>query len=400
MLFNLTSVFTKNYDALMDPAKRIAVNEGGTYSSKTYSILQLLVDLNLHRTKPLITSVVSESLPHLKLGCIRDFKAIVGDDFRTDQWNASEQMYLFNRSVVMEFFSADQPGKASGPRRDILYVNEVNHVPKPVVDQLDMRTHRFVFVDFNPTHEFWVHELRKRPEVAWIHSTYLDAVHVLPPGMREKIEAKRLTDPNWWNIYGLGLAGNVEGLVHPSFSQCDELPPGEPFYGMDFGYTNDPTTLVKNVVGEPTKELINGKEVMIGNLYSDELIYRTGLNNQQICEEMRAQGVKDGYDEIFADAAEPKSIDEIHLQGFNIKPAPKGPDSIVQGIQKVNQYRQHWTKRSLNGIKEQRNYRYVQDKDGKYTNKPSDSWNHAMDARRYGVVGKLTDTGTPGMFVL
>ena len=115
---------------------------------------------------------------------------------------------------------------------------------------------------------------------------------------------------------------------------------------------------------------------------------------------MKSLGVREGYDEIFADAAEPKSIDEIHLQGFNVKPAPKGPDSIVQGIQKINQYKQHWTKRSINSIKEQRNYRYIQDKDGKYTNKPIDNWNHAMDARRYGLIGKMNEPGTPGIYVI
>lgn len=388
MIFNLTTVFTHNQDALFNPEKRIAINEGGTSSSKTYSILQLLVDICQHRTRPLICSVVSESLPHLKLGCIRDFKQIMGEDFNIQRWNATENIYNFNSNVILEFFSADQPGKARGPRRDILFVNEANNVPKSIFDELDMRTHRFVFIDFNPVYEFWAHELKGKPEVEWIHSTYLDAMHVLRKSDVEKIEAKKDRDPNWWNVYGLGLIGNVEGLVHPLLlTDIDELPDGNPFYGLDFGYTNDPTTLIKSV--------IVGDEI-----FSDELIYQTGLNNQQIANQMKSLGVREGYDEIFADAAEPKSIDEIHLQGFNVKPAPKGPDSIAQGIQKINQYKQHWTKRSINSIKEQRNYRYIQDKDGKYTNKPIDNWNHAMDARRYGLIGKMNEPGTPGIYVI
>jgi phage terminase large subunit len=379
MVFSLTNIFFQIWEAVKNPAIRIIVNEGGTSSSKTYSSLQILTDICNHRTKPLIVSTVSESLPHLKLGCIRDFQNIAGDDFDAKKWNATEHSYAFSRNVVMEFFSADQPGKASGPRRDILYCNEVNNIPKAVFDQLDMRTRRLVMVDFNPVCEFWIHALKGRPEVAWIHSTYLDARHVLPQSIIDKIEAKRELDPNWWNVYGLGLIGNVEGLVHPVFTQ-DDMPEGKgiEFYGLDFGYTNDPTCLVKCVLIEK-------------DLFCDELIYETGLTNQDIAKRFETLGIKKHHAEIFADGSEPKSIEEIYRSGYNIKAAPKGPDSVIQGIQKINQYRQHWTKRSLSAIKEMRNYRYITDKDGKLTNKPRDDFNHAMDGRRYAVVGKIAN---------
>lgn len=393
MIFSLTSIFFQNLDAISDRDIRIAVNEGGTSSSKTYSALQVLIDISIHRTKPLLTSVVSESMPHLKRGAMRDFMILMGDRFDPNLWNASEHIYTFG-AAQMEFFSADIPGKVRGPRRDILYLNEANNIPKPTYDELSIRTRRFEILDHNPVSEYWAHELKGKPHVRWIHSTYLDAKHVLPAEVVQKIEAKRETDPNWWNVYGLGLVGNVEGLVHPLFQQVECLPDiGEPFYGLDFGYTNDPTTLVKNVI-EP------GRDGGPSTLYSDELIYETGLTNQAIAAKMESLGVRKGYDEIFADAAEPKSIDEISAFDFNIKPAPKGPDSIRNGIQVVNTYKQVWTKRSLNGIKEQRNYRYIQDKNGKYTNKPIDCYNHLMDARRYAMVGKLSQPGLPGAFTL
>ena len=191
MEFNLTNVALRNDAAFFNPQKRIAINEGGTSSSKTFSIIQILT-LYCQRqpvNKSLIVSVVSESLPHLRKSALRDWFKIMGNDFDRNKWNATELIYNFSPVVVLEFFSADQPGKASGPRRDILFVNEVNNVPKPIYDQLDMRTRRFVFVDFNPVAEFWAHELRNRPEVEWIHSTYLDAKQFLDKNIVDKIEA-------------------------------------------------------------------------------------------------------------------------------------------------------------------------------------------------------------------
>lgn len=375
MILALTPVFFSNLAALKDPDCRIAVNEGGTSSSKTYSILQLLINLCNQRTKPLLVSVVSESMPHIKRGVERDFFALLGDSFIPACWNASDHIYTFGAAQI-EFFSADIPGKVRGPRRDILYLNEANNIQKSAYDELSIRTRRFEFIDHNPVAEYWAHELQKEPYVKWIHSTYKDALNVLPKEVIAKIEAKRLSDPNWWNVYGLGKVGNVEGLVHPRFTQCDSLPQGvsEPFYGLDFGYTNDPTVLTKHIIYR-------------GTLYSDELIYESGLTNQNIAKKMQDVGVRKNYDEIFADAAEPKSIAEIQEFGFNVQAAPKGEDSIRNGIQAVNQYEQVWTKRSLNAIKEQRNYQYIKDSNGKFTNKPIGIYDHAMAARRYAVVG-------------
>ncbi|MBA7588211.1 hypothetical protein ES708_30263 [subsurface metagenome] len=249
---------------------------------------------------------------------------------------------------------------------------------------LDIRTAKFTFVDWNPVSEFWAHQnWIGQDENAYIHSTYLDALDVLPRGKVADIESNKDKDPNWWNIYGLGKLGKVEGLVYSVFEQVDLIPAdGQVFYGLDFGYTNDPTVLVKC--------LIRGEE-----LYSQELIYETGLTNDMIARRMDELGIQRNSDEIFADSAEPKSIEEIHRHGseegkpnFNIKPAPKGPGSVEYGHQKVRQYKQFWTKDSVSCIKEQRNYRYIQDKNGKLTDKTTHAFSHGMDARRYGIMGK------------
>lgn len=372
-------MYERNAEAWLNRKNGIrrAFNEGGTSSSKTYSILQLLILINSYAKRPLLTSIVSESLPHLKRGCIRDFKAILGESFDERYYNKSEQVYRLGKSII-EFFPADEPSKMRGGRRDILFINEANNIAYDAYRELDVRTRLFTFLDWNPVSEFWAHEqgLIDAPENEYIHSTYLDARHVLPPEVIVNIESNRDKDPNWWNVYGLGLIGKVEGLVYPNFKQVKELPAGDSHYWLDFGFATDVTAF--------------GKSVIIGdNLYSQELIYETGLTNQDIAHRMAELGVRKGSDEIFADSAEPKSIEEIYRMGYNIKPAVKGPGSVEYGHQLVRQYNQFWTEDSLNCIKEQRNFRYIADKNGKLTDKTTHAWSHGMDGRRYGVMGKL-----------
>ena len=352
------------------------MNEGGTSSSKTYSILQNLI--LLADGYPLLASIVSESMPHLKRGCIRDFLVLLGENYEEERWNRTDLIYRFDKGTL-EFFSADQPAKLRGGRRDILFINECNNISYDSYRELDIRTRRFTFLDWNPVSEFWAHgnDLVNKPENAYIHSTYQDAAWVLPLEVIKNIESNKDSDPNWWNVYGLGRLGKVTGLVYPYFYQIESMPErGQDFYGLDFGYSNDPTSLIYcKILGE--------------ELYCDELIYETGLTNQAIAQRMQELELRKNHAEIFADSAEPKSIDEIHAFGWNIKPCPKGADSVEYGHQKLKQYKQFWTKRSLNGIKEQRNFRYVLDKDGKLTEKTTHQFSHAMDARRYGLIGYL-----------
>ena len=316
-------------------------------------------------------------MPHLKRGCIRDFKNILGDEFDDNNYNKTEQQYHLNKGII-EFFGADESDKVRGPRRHILFINEANNVPWETARGLDVRTSKFTFADWNPTSEFWVHEnWIGKPENAYIHSTYLDAQWVLPQEVVTNIESNRDIDPNWWNIYGLGRIGKVTGLVYPFFEQIGKMPEGQEFYGLDFGYSNDPTALVRCV--------IRGNE-----LYSEELIYEAGLTNDAIAHRMNELGIDKRKAEIFADSAEPKSIDEIHKYGYNVKPCFKGADSVEFGHQKIRQFKQFWTKTSLNGIKEQRNFRYIPDKDGKFTDKTTHAFSHIMDARRYAIIANHT----------
>ena len=375
MLYKLTSIYKQNAQALLGGFRR-ALNEGGTSSSKTISILQILILVAQHTKENLLISVVSESLPHLKRGCIRDFQNILGETFDYSKYNKTEHIYDFGKGKI-EFFPADEPSKMRGGRRDILFINECNNVSYDAFKELDIRTRLFTFLDWNPVSEFWAHErgMINDPVNFYIHSTYKDALWVLPDEVVKNIESNK-NDPNWWNIYGLGKLGKIEGLVYPHFEQVNELPQGDYFYGLDFGYSNDPSVLTKNVIIED-------------RLYSQELIYQTGLTNDMISNRMNELGVRQHYDEIFADAAEPKSIEEIYRSGFNIKACPKGADSVEYGHQKVRQYKQYWTKDSTNCIKEQRNFRYIPDKDGKLTDKTTHNFSHGMDSRRYAVIGKL-----------
>ena len=384
MKLKTTIVYEGNAEAYLS-GKRRALNEGGTASSKTWSILQLLILIAQNAKEQLLISIVSESLPHLKRGAIRDFFRILDENpDDSSRYNKTEQKYTFGNGVI-EFFGADESDKVRGPRRDILFLNEANNIPWETARGLDVRTARFTFADWNPVAEFWAHEYWLERDAsgefigtqdnALIRSTYRDALDVVSPEIIKTILRAGEKDPNWANIYLEGRLGKIEGLVYPVFNQVD-LFDGDVFYGLDFGYSNDPTALIKcSIRGDI--------------LYSQELIYETGLTNQDIANKMVELGVKKRYGEIFADAAEPKSIEEIYRYGFNIKPAPKGQGSVEYGHQLIRQYRQSWTKDSINGIKEQRNFRYIPDKNNKLTEKTTHNFSHLMDARRYAVMGKL-----------
>ncbi len=372
----ITTAIYEQIAAAWIAGKRHIWIEGGTAASKTYSALQFLILVTQNTLSPLITSIVSESVPHLKRGCIRDFMNIMGDDFSPARWNKTDSIYTFGKGIL-EFFSADEPSKLRGGRRKLLFINEANNVAYDGYRELDIRTEKLTICDWNPVSEFWYHEnsLGTLPDSKYIHATYLDALSVTPPEVIKNILSNKDSDPNWFNVYGLGRLGKIEGLVYPYFEQIDALPEqGQEFYGLDFGYSNDPSVLVRcRLIGT--------------QLYSKEMFFESGLTNDAIAHKMDEIGVKRNHDEIFADSAEPKSIDEIHKFGFNIKPCPKGADSVEFGHQKLRQYKQFWTKDSLHCIKEQRNFRYIPDKDNKFTDKTNHQYSHGMDARRYAVMG-------------
>lgn len=379
-LFYPTKVFRKIIDAWLDPDIRIIVNEGGTSSSKTFSSLQLLQMLCEKPRKKLV-SVVSESMPHIKKGCIRDIINIQGNSYIEKLHNKTDSIFkIFNSEI--EFYGADAQGKVTGPRRDILFLNEANNIPKSIFDHLEVRTKEKVIIDFNPTHEFWAHtELKGRDDVAWIHSTYRDNTE-LDPRIVQSIERRRGKDENWWRVYGLGLVGTLEGLIFPKFELIDEYPESvdKERIGLDFGFTNHPSVAIRCGITND-------------NLYLDELFYETGLTNPDICNKMEAIGLIRGVDKILADCAEPKSIAEIEKDGWFIEPCVKGKDSVNAGISKVKEFNICLTKHSLNLIKEFRNYSWMKNRiTEKYMQKPIDDYNHGIDGVRYAVYDMTTGT--------
>lgn len=366
MAYQITTALQK----IAKLSKKIRAVQGGTSSSKTVSILLYLIDkAQTDKTKTL-TSVIAESTPHLKRGARRDFINIMKDHnyWKEENWSATDNIYTFETGSQIEFFSADQSDKLRGARRDRCFMNECNNMTLDAFDQLEVRTKEFMFLDWNPTSDFWFYTdiLNKREDVDHIILTYKDN-EGLSEDIVKAIEARK-NRKGWWQVYGLGLLGEVEGKIYKDWNIIDEIPHEARLmrYGLDFGYTNDPTGIV-------AVYYYNGGYIL------DEICYKNGLSNREISETLKnVEGAL-----VIADSAEPKSIDEIRLYGINILPAEKGAGSILQGIQYVQDQKISMTKRSVNLIKEYRNYLWQTDKDGKILNVPEGGYDHILDAVRY-----------------
>lgn len=364
--------------------RRIRAVSGGTSSSKTISILVWLIDYAMTVPNQVIT-VVAESVPHLKLGAIRDFQSIMTAQgyFKSSRWNQSDHIYTFKNSSFIEFISFDKFGKAHGPRRHILFINEANNIPWIIADQLITRTRKVVWLDWNPSEEFWFYTemLGKRDDIDFVGDggNYPPLTYVQNEALKDEpgqitikeIESHR-HNKNWWRVYGEGRLGEIEGRIYTGWKIIDEIPHEARLIvrGLDFGYTNDPTALVDIYY-------YNGGYIL------DEQLYQRGMKNDQIAKFIL--NLNEPNTLVKADSAEPKSIDEIHEYGVNILPAVKGKDSVNFGIQFVQKQKISITKRSVNGIKEYRNYTWMTDKEGKVINVPMDLWNHFLDGVRYGM---------------
>jgi len=366
--------------------KRIRAVAGGTSASKTISILVWLIDYGQTSNNEVMT-VVAESHPHLKLGAIRDFKNImVSQGYWDDNsWNASNSTYTFPDKTILEFISFDKFGKAHGPRRDILFVNECNNLPYNIVDQLITRTKKVIWLDWNPTNEFWFYtEMKdKRDDIDFITLTYLDCLEALDPNIVKEIESHK-PNKGWWQVYGEGRLGELEGKIYKDWAIIDEIPHEARLErrGLDFGYTNDPTAIIDIYKHN------NGYIL-------DEVLCRKGMSNKDIVDILK--NLPDCL--TVADSAEPKSIDEIKSYGINIIGAKKQKkkfagmpqlgtnESYVKwSIGIVQEQRISMTKRSLNLIKAYRNYLWQTDKEGKVLNAPDHYLSDCMDAVRYGIV--------------
>ena len=361
-----TPVFNR---ILKNRKNRIQILQGGTSSSKTYSILQYLYFIGLNSTEKLVISIVAETMPHIKKGALRDFLQIISDRLYLYEYNKTEGTIKIN-NTLFEFFALDQPHKARGARRDILYINECNNVNYELYVQLAMRTKRNIFLDFNPSSRFWAHDLVDKESTSFDVSTYRDNPY-LSQDIIKSIEALKDINPEWWRVYGEGQIGQLEGLIVPDFTLVDEMPDIETDCGLDFGFTNDPSCLL---------EVGMAKE----GVYINELLYERYLTNQDLCAKMRAIGVTPSQ-YIVADSAEPKSIEEIRRQGFNIIKAVKGEDSFKFGVDKLRCQKIFVTKNSPNVIKDLRNAMWDKDRDGNFINKAKKGFLHSIDAIRYGM---------------
>lgn len=361
--------------------KRVRAIQGGSSASKTISILLFLIDLAQQDKIPTLTSIVSESFPHLKRGAIKDFLSIMTthEYFEDERWNKTDSTYTFETGSKIEFFSVDQPGKVRGPRRDRLFINEANNIPYESFEQLEIRTKEFIIMDWNPTNEYWFYTdvcgcgipgcVGTRKDVEHIILTYKDN-EALDPAIVTSLELRK-NRKGWWQVYGLGQLGEVEGKIYRDWKIIDEVPHEAKLVrkALDYGYSNDPSCLVDIYY-------YNGGYIV------DELMYQKELSNKQIADTILA-----GDKALtIADSAEPKSNDEIKSYGVNISPAEKGKDSVLHGIQIVQDARVSVTKRSINVIREYRNYLWITDKDGKILNEPEHMFSHSMDAIRYGIV--------------
>ena len=351
---------------------KVIIHRGGTGSGKTFEIMLFLFWVLCSGIRNKVFTVVSESRPHLDIGTIRIAKMLTNNPLGSIvKYNETKAVFAFPGGNVLEFFSADRIDKALGARRHLLYGNEINSLKLSVWDELARRS-EFIIGDFNPVAQFWLEEwLQYYDNTDVIKSNYMDNPF-LPETERNRIIKRAALDPNFKRIHIDCEYGNYEGLIFTEWQQVDELPAGDVKFGMDFGYTNDPTTLIACV---ETPEAY----------YFDELMYRTGLTNPDIARMFESCKLQKGYDEIFADSAEPKSIDEIRMYGYNVKPAKKGADSVITGITRLKSKPIFITKRSINLIKELRNYSWILGKDGQATNKPIGIFNHAIDAMRYAV---------------
>ena len=377
-----TNVFHKAYNS----ETRITCLQGGTRSSKSYSLAQLFLIKCFEGTGKTYT-ICRKTLPALKGTAYRDFIEILKDlEIYSEEFhNKSELSYRLNDNLI-EFISVDQPQKIRGRKRNYLWLNEANEFTYEDWQQLILRTTEKIYLDYNPSDPYsWIYDkVVVRDDCTFIKSTY-KANPFLDEDTIAEIERLKDLDPEYWKVYGLGEIGSVTTQIFRNFSLVDNMQGKLIGYGLDFGFTNSPTALAE-------------VRLLDDNLYIKELLYETRLTNLDLADRMRGLGV-DGHAEIVGDSAEPKSIEEIYRKGFNIKPSNKGA-GIHLGIDIMRRYKLHITKDSLNAIKEFRSYKWVTDKNGQVLNTPVKVNDHLIDAVRYLCLNKLSVNHSGKYYIL
>jgi phage terminase large subunit len=380
MGFEVTTAVRKML-AMTQPIK---VVQGATSSGKTYGIVPIIIDKCLEKPRTKAT-VVAESIPAVKDGAVQIFKDFMHDEgrWRDEQWLGNPMEYTFRNGSQIQFKSFDSFGKAKAAgKRDILFLNEGNHIHYDIADALMIRSSE-VWIDFNADSEFWAHtEVLKQPFAEFLKLTYLDNEAIPDATLQKMLYRKQLAEAedkagmrgywwNWFQVYGLGEVGSLLGAVFTNWQECSHIPENAEYLGtgLDFGYTNDPTAAVDVFRYD-------------GELYLDEVIYRKGLSNSELAGLLKGK-------KVVADSAEPKSIAEIQSYGVSIKGATKGKDSINYGISVLQEFRLNVTARSTNLKEELRSYTWKTDRNGKSLNEPIDVNNHCLDGVRYLAMDKL-----------
>ena len=382
--------YTKAYFKILDliksnPEENVFVVRGGQGAGKTVSIIQLIIQSLCSSTKE--ATILSSELSKMKRTVIRDYKKICKDWgvlANELDYNKSESKHEYQNGSYLDFLGADVNDVGKGFRRDILYINEADKMEVDTAVQFISRA-ALTIIDYNPDSLFWGDDYIN--ENNFITLTYKDNEFLAKSEIKSILDYKHkgffnielpteslffdgnVKNKYWankWRVYGLGLTGNLDGIVFDNWSIISNIPEGARLIGigLDFGYTNDPTAAIE-VYKYNDKRILN------------EIVYRTGMLNKDIADVLP----KNTY--VYADSAEPKSIEEIRRTGVNILPVKKGADSIVFGIQTMQTQEYLITSRSKNTINEFQKYIWAKDKRGDTLNKPIDKFNHAIDAIRY-----------------
>lgn len=363
------------YDHLLSSDKKILIEQGGTRSGKTYNILLWIIFQYCTHNRGKTITICRKTFPSVRATVMRDFLDILRtfEIYREEFHNKSNsEYYLFGNLV--EFISLDQPQKVRGRKRDLLFGNEINELSWEDWQQLIFRTNERIIGDFNPSDEYhWLYDkVLTREDCDFYKTTYLDNPF-LDSTLVSEIERLKETDEEYWQIYGLGERATSRATIF-KYIEIEKIPDDAEFvsYGMDYGFTNDPTTLVS----------VYKKDY---NLYFREHLYRTGMTTQDINLFLRNNNVSNLP--IYADTAEPRLNEELRRMGWNIRKSEK---DIKAGIDMLKRYKLHIEKDSTNAIMEFRNYKWKEDKTGIITNMPIDNHNHIIDAIRYSTYSILS----------
>jgi len=370
-LFDTSPLYLKNIEATED----LVINQGGTSSGKTYSIMQMLFTIAISEENRTIL-VVGQSIPNLKVGAIKDAQTIIESSpilqSYIRSYNKTDRIFEFISGSTMQFKSFQDYQDAKSGKRDYSFFNEINGIPKPIFDEIHLRTRLRTWVDYNPNEEFYIHEYIGKEGVKFIRSWH-EHNPFLSQKIRDKIEALKDIDEELYKVYGRGMTGKIEGLVFRNWTEAEAIPEGADYIGssLDFGYTNDPSASADIYKSD-------------GELWIIERLYRTGLTNPDIYNALE----KDNR--YVGDSAEPKSIEELRRLGMKIEPSIKGKDSIKAGIDILKRYRINLIGTNL--IKEFKSYKWKTDRaTGKPINEPVDYLNHLIDGIRYVALNKLNN---------